>query len=403
MYIPSTFLFLLLAVSALPYLHHDDVGKHKRTLTPDNTCGGSNGYTCNPNDSYGGPCCSAAGYCGKTDAYCGTGCQSAFGTCGSSTYPQSQTSSLPQASPLPPKAGPAGSSSPATKEGCIWTVDGSGSFTHSLTIDFSISNTFPNDSLSISTDPVGSSGSSSYTQRYTTENVAVADGTLQLKVPGGQTGFPILGAEVYAKDKNILYGSVRTMMQISSVSGTVSSSFFYKNDNQEADIEIVTGGASKGVHYTNQKTTSSAGQTTVAFATSADLTSKFHEYRLDWLPDRTDFYLDGVKQANLTGNVPSTEGKWLWNNWRYSKPPRPLSLLLASRVCFCDACLETLNNALTQSISQQRRPWLVRRTTKPRQYPQDIEDRNVLQHYECRHLLSEYFYNHDVHIGLGVS
>ena len=105
-------------------------------------------------------------------------------------------------------------------------------------------------------------------------------------------------------------------MQVSSVSGTVSSPFFYKNDSQEADIEVITGGEFKGIHYTNQKATPKSDQTTVASASPADLTSEMHEYRLDWLPDRTDFYLDGVKQASLTGNVPSTEGAWLWNNWR---------------------------------------------------------------------------------------
>lgn len=104
------------------------------------------------------------------------------------------------------------------------------------------------------------------------------------------------------------------MMQISSVSGTVSSPFFYKNDNQEADIEVITGGESRGIHYTNQPDIDD--KTTVEVASPADLTSEMHEYRLDWLPDRTDFYLDGVKQATLTENVPSTEGAWLWNNWR---------------------------------------------------------------------------------------
>ena len=106
------------------------------------------------------------------------------------------------------------------------------------------------------------------------------------------------------------------MMQISAVSGTVSSPFFYRNDSQEADIEVITGGKHEGIHYTNQEATSTSDQTTVASASPADLTTEMHEYRLDWLPDQTDFYLDGVKQATLTGNVPSAAGAWLWNNWR---------------------------------------------------------------------------------------
>ena len=44
----------------------------KRALTPDNTCGnlgagGGKGYTCNPALPQGGGCCSASGYCGKSD------------------------------------------------------------------------------------------------------------------------------------------------------------------------------------------------------------------------------------------------------------------------------------------------------------------------------------------------
>ena len=66
---------------------------NSRALTPDNTCGnivnGNNqGYTCDPNNHYGGPCCSPSGYCGSGAAYCGTGCQRDFGTCsGSDSIP----------------------------------------------------------------------------------------------------------------------------------------------------------------------------------------------------------------------------------------------------------------------------------------------------------------------------
>lgn len=67
-----------------------------RAVSPDASCGGSAGYTCL--GSSFGSCCSAYGWCGSTDAYCGTGCQSAFGTCGtnpasSSVISRSTTSS----------------------------------------------------------------------------------------------------------------------------------------------------------------------------------------------------------------------------------------------------------------------------------------------------------------------
>ena len=99
------------------------------------------------------------------------------------------------------------------------TGAGSGSFTQHKTFDFS-SNTFPATGLAISSDTIGLSTGAKYTQLYQPANVNVAGGALQLKVPGGQNTSPIKGAEIYTTDKDILYGSVRTRVQISNVAGT---------------------------------------------------------------------------------------------------------------------------------------------------------------------------------------
>lgn len=49
----------------------------KLTVSTDATCGGT--VTCQ--GSGFGDCCSQWGWCGTTDAHCGSGCQSAFGVC----------------------------------------------------------------------------------------------------------------------------------------------------------------------------------------------------------------------------------------------------------------------------------------------------------------------------------
>ncbi|WYZ39713.1 hypothetical protein EsH8_IV_000054 [Colletotrichum jinshuiense] len=48
-------------------------------VSPDQTCGGTGGYTC-LNSNFGN-CCSYYGFCGSSLTYCGTGCQSGFGSC----------------------------------------------------------------------------------------------------------------------------------------------------------------------------------------------------------------------------------------------------------------------------------------------------------------------------------
>jgi beta-glucanase (GH16 family) len=69
----------------------------------------------------------------------------------------------------------------------------------------------------------------------------------------------------------------------------------YMNDTQETDIEIRTGDPTH-IHFTNQQTHPSIGETTYAVPAPATMTSAFHEYRYDWLPTGTNFYIDVNKQ-----------------------------------------------------------------------------------------------------------
>ncbi|TLD21132.1 hypothetical protein PspLS_09238 [Pyricularia sp. CBS 133598] len=68
------------------------------TISQDATCGSITMLTCQ--GSAFGNCCSKNGYCGSTYVYCGTGCQAGFGSCGlnstvtNSTSPSSQQVSL---------------------------------------------------------------------------------------------------------------------------------------------------------------------------------------------------------------------------------------------------------------------------------------------------------------------
>ena len=63
-------------------------------ISPDNSCGGTVGYTCP-----GTGCCSEHGWCGSSAAYCGVGCQSAFGRCGAS--PTTSATALPTSTIFP--------------------------------------------------------------------------------------------------------------------------------------------------------------------------------------------------------------------------------------------------------------------------------------------------------------
>ncbi|KAA8908143.1 hypothetical protein FN846DRAFT_685514 [Sphaerosporella brunnea] len=76
----------------------------KRVVSPDGTCGGSNGYTCPAGTT---KCCSQWGWCGDTAEFCGTGCQPAFGSCsgGGSTPTPTPTPTPPPSTGGRPKVG----------------------------------------------------------------------------------------------------------------------------------------------------------------------------------------------------------------------------------------------------------------------------------------------------------
>lgn len=104
--------------------------------------------------------------------------------------------------------------------------------------------------------------------------------------------------------------------------------FFYKSDCQEIDIEYLPDPSSKSnppgsppLQYTNQPTDCSPGGSTHGTKPApSDATSAEHEYRVDWVDGRVDFYTDGILQDSFTTNVPTEAGPWTWNIWSNGDP-----------------------------------------------------------------------------------
>lgn len=72
--------------------------------------------------------------------------------------------------------------------------------------------------------------------------------------------------------------------------------------------------------YTNQAT-AAGGKATHFYGTApADVTSAYHEYRIDWTSNSTEYYLDGVLQRTMTTNVASVASAFVLNNWVNGDP-----------------------------------------------------------------------------------
>ncbi len=149
--------------------------------------------------------------------------------------------------------------------------------------------------------------------------------------------------------------------------------FFYQNDTQETDIEYLTDPLSQSnfgpdqpipIWYTNQVTDPvNAEKTSQHGPAPANVTESIHEYRLDWTPDYTAFYLDGVLQKQYKVNVPSVPGPWVWNNWANGDRGTFLILMLHH-----------------ETIADEYHNRLVSWTSREQQCPPNPKHNHVLQY-----------------------
>ncbi|KAH0345976.1 concanavalin A-like lectin/glucanase, partial [Aureobasidium melanogenum] len=201
-----------------------------------------------------------------------------------------------------------------SKSGCYWNTDAgpfNTRFGHDFSVDLyaTVENLIPNTYTVLA-------GLNPLARRFDLVNVGLdpLDSSLTLTVPGGQTTGPISVAQLETEYSDILYASVRTVAKISNVPGTTNAFIFYANDTQEVDFAFLTSDISKA-WLTNEQTTYGAPYTTYSVAAPADANTAWHEYRLDWLPGVSKFYIDGALVQTITDNVPTTPGSWIWNNW----------------------------------------------------------------------------------------
>lgn len=94
--------------------------------------------------------------------------------------------------------------------------------------------------------------------------------------------------------------------------------FTYLNDSTESDIEIMTRGPPNRISCTNQPSLTPDGETIPEASTNATLPdpvvwTDWNTYRLDWLPDRSTWYVNDVEMVTKTYGVPKRPSSFLMN------------------------------------------------------------------------------------------
>ncbi|KAJ6263709.1 hypothetical protein Dda_2278 [Drechslerella dactyloides] len=175
---------------------------------------------------------------------------------------------------------------------------------------------------------------------YTSANIRLntASKALDLYVSGGLSSRKIIAsAELGTAIETIRYGSFRFNIKTSSVPGACHGMFFYKDDNNEIDVEILTshihnsavaqdpGIPKPGLQLTVQPLT--AGQSArnyrvVPFDGMFDPTKGFREYRFDWTKSGVKYYING-QTYTYSSFTPNAAGQIIVNNWSNGDPYSP--------------------------------------------------------------------------------
>ncbi|GAB7353456.1 hypothetical protein MBLNU459_g3917t1 [Dothideomycetes sp. NU459] len=155
--------------------------------------------------------------------------------------------------------------------------------------------------------------------------VVGSTGTLELQVegvPAGSLATMAPGAQMTTSWTDIKYGSARTVAKGTRNAGAIFAAFFYRYDAvdsfkglvNESDIELRTS-FPKRAFFTNQKANGVGVTTNSTLPNNGWITDDFHEYRLDWVPGATHFFIDGVLKYSNPEAVPRMPGAWYWNAW----------------------------------------------------------------------------------------
>ncbi|KAL8781945.1 MAG: hypothetical protein Q9213_005784 [Squamulea squamosa] len=234
---------------------------------------------------------------------------------------------------------------------CGYSVKGQGTYTDAFEADF-----FRQDDIAHDDNWIISRHTQyypdTYDMSYNLQNVisnpltrSSGDPGLQLFVRG-PTVKPaaVSTAELITKRVDMHYGSYRAAIKYTTVPGTCGSMFWWKNETQEIDVELlsyqdtdslpgydvhlVLHGELDGQHRSAWDTPK------VPFRPS----DGYHEYRFDWSPGKVSYYIDGKHVTDLTESVPTVPGRILLNHWSHGQtgwehgPPEKDALMTVAYV-----------------------------------------------------------------------
>ncbi|CZT03132.1 related to xyloglucan endo-transglycosylase-like protein [Rhynchosporium agropyri] len=158
------------------------------------------------------------------------------------------------------------------------------------------------------------------------------DPGLQMSVESNVTtaGFTLC-AQINSARQDMMDGTFRALIKLPPVSGTCSAFFWYHNDSEEIDMELLSSQFNRNkdeflVNLVHQSTQSAAqgfsviGKDYQVVSLPVDPTSGFHEYRIDYTDGIILFYIDSLVIGAMNSTKPDVPGHLILTQWSNGDP-----------------------------------------------------------------------------------
>ncbi|KAF2145507.1 glycoside hydrolase family 16 protein [Aplosporella prunicola CBS 121167] len=124
-------------------------------------------------------------------------------------------------------------------------------------------------------------------------------------------------AEIEHEQKNLMHASVRMRARVVGAPGAVAGFFTFIDDDNESDVEILTDDPKGVIRYTNQPSVKDGDEVPESSARVNALPDwdDWQTHRIDWLPYRSAWYINGELTATNTYSIPRRPSYLVLNMW----------------------------------------------------------------------------------------
>lgn len=162
----------------------------------------------------------------------------------------------------------------------------------------------------------------SYPRVFRKENVWIHDESLEVSITvdpsKSKPEEKIKCGGVGTNRQDFMYGTFKSFMRATKVEGTVAGMFLY-NAQGEIDIELLSSVNPSQAYFAMHPGLIENGKASPLTHGNVELgfdpANDYHEYRFDWFPNLTVFYVDGVESYRMTTNVLNLPSRVMFNHW----------------------------------------------------------------------------------------